>query len=224
MTGRGPPCLAPPARPIDRLAKRSRPPSTTTPSDAVAQMGRRGRWRFDLREKQRRPEKAGRSQQHVYTSTHPCIILFPRLSPPIHPPTTQMFALGRGAVYAGRRLLVRATPMAGPAAAVWGPQRSLASVAVEGYYKTSTGLVGLQVNPNAREDLIAQQKALLEKIKVRCFRGVLGVRLGAWMGSPGRAGDRGIGVGHTGLYAPPAAPPTHPGRRLDRLIDGSSLT
>ena len=78
-----------------------------------------------------------------------------------------MFALGRGAAFAGRRLLVRVAPSA-PAAAVWGPRRSLASVAVEGYYKTSTGLVGLQVNPNARDDLIAQQKALLEKIKVRC--------------------------------------------------------
>lgn len=83
-----------------------------------------------------------------------------------------MFALGRAA-FAGRRLLVRAAPAAQPAAAgAWAApaaQRGLASVAVEGYYKTSTGLVGLKVNPNAREDLIAQQRALLEKIKVRGF-------------------------------------------------------
>jgi hypothetical protein len=37
---------------------------------------------------------------------------------------------------------------------------------LEGYYKTSTGLVGLEVNPNAREDLIKQSEAMLEKIKV----------------------------------------------------------
>jgi hypothetical protein len=83
-----------------------------------------------------------------------------------------MFALGRTA---GRRLLVRAAPAArpAPAAAVAAAmlQRGLASsssaAALEGYHKTSTGLVGLKANPNAREDLIAQQKALLDKIKVR---------------------------------------------------------
>ena len=76
--------------------------------------------------------------------------------------------LGRAA---GRRLLVRAAPSGG-----WQQQqqRGLAAAAaaapgiqLEGYHKSSTGLVGLKANPNARVDLIAQQKALLEKIKVR---------------------------------------------------------
>lgn len=53
-----------------------------------------------------------------------------------------------------RRLLFRASSLTSRAS-------------LEGYYKTSTGLVGLDVNPNAREDFIKQQKALLEKIKVR---------------------------------------------------------
>jgi hypothetical protein len=44
---------------------------------------------------------------------------------------------------------------------------SLVCPAASEVYKTSTGLVGLAVNPRAREDLIAQQKQLLEKIKVR---------------------------------------------------------
>jgi len=42
----------------------------------------------------------------------------------------------------------------------------ISSTGLESYYKTSTGLVGLAVNPNSREDLIAQSKKLLEKVKV----------------------------------------------------------
>lgn len=65
------------------------------------------------------------------------------------PGCVQMALFARGT----RRLLFRASVLT---------PRSL-----EGYYKTSTGLVGLDVNPNARDDFIKQQKAMLEKIKVR---------------------------------------------------------
>lgn len=62
-----------------------------------------------------------------------------------------------------RRLLFRASSLTSRAS-------------LEGYYKTSTGLVGLDVNPNAREDFIKQQKALLEKIKVRYQHSCAGVQ------------------------------------------------
>jgi len=42
-----------------------------------------------------------------------------------------------------------------------------ATAAAASYHKTATGPVGLEVNPNSREDFIKQQKALLEKVKVR---------------------------------------------------------
>lgn len=42
-----------------------------------------------------------------------------------------------------------------------------AAAAAASYHKTATGPVGLDVNPNSREDFIKQQKALLEKVKVR---------------------------------------------------------
>lgn len=66
------------------------------------------------------------------------------------------------------RMLSRTLHFAAAAAGAGGRTgagRSLL-LAIAGYHKTSTGLVGLKANPNAREDLIAQQKALLEKIKV----------------------------------------------------------
>jgi hypothetical protein len=42
-----------------------------------------------------------------------------------------------------------------------------AATSAASYHKTATGPVGLEVNPNSREDFIKQQKALLEKVKVR---------------------------------------------------------
>jgi len=41
-----------------------------------------------------------------------------------------------------------------------------ATTAAASYHKTATGPVGLEVNPNSRDDFIKQQKTLLEKVKV----------------------------------------------------------
>jgi len=46
-----------------------------------------------------------------------------------------------------------------------------ATTAAASYHKTATGPVGLEVNPNSRDDFIKQQKTLLEKVKV-CGGGV----------------------------------------------------
>ncbi|GAB5034264.1 nadh dehydrogenase [Nannochloropsis oceanica] len=40
-----------------------------------------------------------------------------------------------------------------------------ATTAAASYHKTATGPVGLEVNPNSRDDFIKQQKTLLEKVK-----------------------------------------------------------
>lgn len=47
------------------------------------------------------------------------------------------------------------------------PLSMQAATAAASYHKTATGPVGLEVNPNSRDDFIKQQKALLEKVKVR---------------------------------------------------------
>lgn len=107
-----------------------------------------------------------------------------------------MLALGRAA---SRRLLVRAAPAAAR------PAPAALSTGLEGYYKTSTGLVGLKANPNARADLIAQQKALLDKIKVQCSPALVGGCVCVWMDLL------------WGEVVPKASPPTHqrPEERCD---------
>jgi len=63
--------------------------------------------------------------------------------------------------------------------------RTAATAAAASYHKTATGPVGLEVNPNSREDFIKQQKALLEKVKVRPY---------GWRGRKERGGGRTEGM------------------------------
>lgn len=90
---------------------------------------------------------------------------FPLNPPPPHPPHTHSNM--SSFLVATTRQCCRRLSMLPTTSRTSAPLSMQAATSAASYHKTATGPVGLEVNPNSREDFIKQQKALLEKVKVR---------------------------------------------------------